>query len=293
MTKSNIVIHDGLEKTRFPRVPRAHDQYEYRYEGYESKQVVNEISKEDFENLRLISKNNQVLILFTHHNKDERTESGIFVTGDYTWDHAGHADRVGTVVRVPESLYYKDNTFDGDGGLKDNDPRSMDHQCDMELKEGDEVWVEYLDSLNCPVWIVDGLEYKLIKYDNIYLAKRKEIDPVSGEVVEQVIMLNGFCLFEPVKIDPSEVIDVVDENFEKKYDPMRGVVAYSGKPNREYRKLNPHNRRTDDMDIKIGDRVIFGSRGRNLVFLESPRHLHFDGKMYRVAKRWVLDAIEF
>ena len=174
------------------------------------------LTREEFYRMRILSKNNQVLIRIDVHNIDERTPSGIYTNPDHDWAKAAHADRIGYVVKVPDTLYYADNRFNNEGRLIFTDELSMPWKTEMQLKLGDQVWFDYLASLNCNIFYCDGVQYKLIKYDDIYLAKRGR----------NTIMLNGYCLF--TQIYKEYKIEVL----EKEVDVTRGIVARVGQKNK-------------------------------------------------------------
>jgi hypothetical protein len=269
----NTLIKQGL--TKYDQKPPTASQIIEGVEGIKPQPPQNavEFTREEFDNLKLLSKNNQVLVRIDVHNIDERTPHGIYTNPDQDWRKAAHADRIGFVVKVPDSLYYADNRFDDSGKLIFTDELSMPWKTEMQLKLGDQIWFDYLTSLNCTIFYCEGIQYKLIKYDDIYLAKRGD----------DIIMLNGYCLFTPIYKEYK--IEVL----EKEIDPMRGIVARVGQPNKEYRSGNKWFKMNDDAQIVPGMEVFFEKPFQ--VYLEGD-HLLFDGNKYRLEQRKWVTAIE-
>lgn len=183
---------------------------------------------------------------------NKTTKSGIILISptDMDWNPDVHADRYGIVESVPQTL----NT------------KWMMWKTEVEIRRGDLVWYDYLQSLNSDSLFVDEVEYKLMDYQFLYVAKRSK----------EIIGLNGYCLFEPKKDElktNSDLILIHEGN-----DIRVAKMIYSGKPNLWY-----ENEWVDDDSIREGDLAIFGMPP---VMLEAEYHSLFEGKrQYRVSQR--------
>jgi hypothetical protein len=156
---------------------------------------------------------------------------------DTTWedDNETHpadiAAIVGRVVKCPPKLYYNE----------DDPHNSMPWDTDMELKIGDLVWFNLIESLNANEIEVDDKIVRIIPYTDVYVAKRPD-----KRLVDQVICLNGYVLLAQIPLPKLSDLDVTSE--EKIYED-RGGVRYLGTPNRAYIDKNY----SDDIDIEVGD----------------------------------------
>jgi hypothetical protein len=234
--------------------------------------------------------NNYVLILPERKYNDEiEFQSGKKLFLDTSFEQAQHTSVIGTVVEVPKILTY------GQGRL------DMKWQCMMELEKEDMVWMHWdgvitaMRSAEQKIEI-DGKLHLLIPYSQIFLALRET--PASKEVYHiwenvdaltkyktdvltrikatyHVIMLNGYCLVEPIKIKdlpielkPTEFTTMVDipDTVKDAFSPLYGMVAYCGIPNKEY--IEEHM--NDKAKVKPGDIIRFEKSAD--IFLEYPLH---------------------
>lgn len=187
-----------------------------------------------------------------------------------------HADRMGEVIMVPDGLFYHSHTY----AAYPHGNESMPWDCDMELQVGDIVvhtFFERNDIVNIEVEDEPGELYRLMPYDDIYVARRGD----------QVIPLNGYCLCEEIEKPPlSTIIDIVEA------EPINtnvGKIAYVAKSNREYR--NDYTGIARDLDgnadISVGD-IIIKHRGDIHIRLEEDLHTQkfFDTKvLYFICQR--------
>lgn len=216
------------------------------------KKNIYKLTKQELSSLRLLSIHNKVLIKVHDPVLEKKSPGGIILISptDTDWNPDVHADRYGIVESVPISLNRK----------------KMMWRTTMELQVGDVVWYDYLMSLNSDSFIVDGVEYKLMDYDYLYVAKRGE----------KIICLNGYCLFSPKKDElstNSDLIIIHDGN-----DIRLAKMIYSSPPNVEY-----DNEWVDDGNIDVGDMCIFSMPP---IMLEAEYHSLFDGKrQYRISQR--------
>jgi len=235
--------------------------------------------------------NNYVLILPEKEFNDKLTfKSGKELYLDISFDTAKHTSVIGTVVEVPDTLTY------GHGRLE------MGWRCNMELEKGNMVWMNWdaiitaMRSVEQKIMIDDKL-HLLIPYSQIFLALReasngKEISSIWNSVdtltkykvnlvvrdnyVYEVIMLNGYCLVDPIKLRdlPVELkpVEMMTEqvdipgNVLDAFSPLYGRVAYCGVTNREY--IDEHIKESGD--VKSGDIIRFEKSAD--IFLEYPLH---------------------
>jgi hypothetical protein len=181
----------------------------------------------------------------------------------------------------------------------------------MELEKGDMVWMNWdaiitaMRSTEQKIEI-DGKLHLLIPYLQLFLALRevpnaKEIFSIwtnvdnlmkyntnmltRNKITYEVIMLNGYCLVEPIKIKdlPPELFPVeflssgvmVPDIVGDAFSPLYGMVAYCGVPNREY--IDEHIIEEDGIKIPgtvrgvgPGDIIRFSKSAD--IFLEYPLH---------------------
>lgn len=157
----------------------------------------------------------------------------------------------------------------------------MPWETNIELEIGDVVWHTFMEVDTMIDILVDDEPdelYKLIRYDDIYLAKRGD----------ELIPLNGYCLCEEIKKEQSsniEVISVVDDMTANPHgvDMTRGKIAYIGRPNKKYRiGLTEADLDGEDI-IEVGD-IIIKRRSDHHIRLEEDIHNKLD-KMYFIIQR--------
>ena len=213
---------------------------------------------------KLVSSRNQVLIKRKYKNEDQKTEAGILVVADTSFRPALHADRIAEVILVPDSLYYHSKEMN-------YGPEPMPWLCDLEIKPGDTVvhtFMERDDIVNIEVDDEPGELYRLMPYDDIYVARRGE----------EIIPLNGYNLCE--EVDKPKISKLLDLVHEEPVDRMIGKVVHAAKPNREYRLWNRATKRWygKDLDgeamLSPGD-IIIKRRGDIHIRLEEDIHARF------------------
>ena len=229
---------------------------------------------------------NTVMVEMLYSSEGMKTKGGVIVGFDtdveYSEDHTSHVADLAIVTamvyKTPVGLYYDKE-----------DSHGMPWDCDMELEIGDLVWFNAMESLNSVEIECESKTYKLLPYQDLYVATRK-VTPYDGgglawrfafltqSDVRIVIPLNGYVLLEPVytKTEHSLAID------DKKEDLTRGIVRFVGKPNREYQ----NDKYADFQELEDGDLVLFNPN--TPVFrLERKSYLaRFDGdKIYNVVQR--------
>jgi hypothetical protein len=206
-----------------------------------AKRFRTKLSREEFERAEIPS--NHVAVELLRLEENATTHGGIYMgyNTDETWEDdaethpADIASICGIVRKLPQSLYY---TPDGLG---------MPWDTDMELQEEDMVWYNIIESLNSVELAVDNAFIRLIPYQDIYCAKREYwIDKWTNKKATEVVMLNGYCLLEQVRLPKLSDLDVTSEDHV--YED-RGIIRYLGTPNRTYTV----SKYQDNTELKVGD----------------------------------------
>jgi len=243
-----------------------------------------ELTKKELERAEIPM--NHVLVKVTFRAEGAKTKGGIvigfnedvnYAEDDSFWS-ADLAEIRGEVVKVPQKLYFNPD-----------DPKSMDWECDMELRVGDRVWYSVLEAKNSVQLLCDGILYKSVPYTDCYVAKRKIDDltdcpamkgldiskigkTITSEELLQLetICLNGYVLCSPVYFDKISPLDAISDT---QIDMTRGKVAFIGKPVKTYK--NASYSHIDD--LRAGDEVLF-EKNCPLYYLERNKSLAcFDG----------------
>jgi len=231
---------------------------------------IEELSKSLLSKMRLTQGNNLVLVKVPT-NEGRTTKGGVIVGFNddvqYAEGPGSHmadmAEVHGTVVMVPDRLYYK----------KD-DAYSMSWKTRMMLEEGDEVWFNFIASSHSDGFKIDGEMYLSIPYADCLVAKRGE----------EVIPLNGYVLLsELTKQEVSKVLYLAETD---KVDLQRGVVRFVGEPNEEYRVETF----SDDIDIQKGE-VVQIKAGFTPFRLERQTYFADFGEMLLVVQRRNIDFV--
>ena len=227
-----------------------------------------ELTKEEFDRGIMPFPNNHVLVKTIYSSEGAKTKGGVIVgfntdtvyaEGDNSWA-ADMQEVSGIVERVPEKLYFNDDK---------DDINSMEWECDMELKKGDEVWYGLIEATNSYEILCEGNLYKLIPYADIYVAKRDK----------EVIPLNGYILMQTTHRTKISELDYLSED---KVDNTKGIVKFVGKPNKRYRD----EAYADFVDLRKDDIVVVSPR-TPFLFLERKSYMaRFDGdNLYVVMPR--------
>lgn len=234
-----------------------------------------EISLEEFGRAKVPRVGKYVLVEIFDWNEDLRTKSGVVIgfNPDVLYaegkdSHIADVARVhGRIVKQPEVLYFN---------AKDMTHSPSWHPL-LETEVGDYVWFHPLISTNCEELVCGDRMFKVIPYDDLFVARKGSID---GEVVP----LNGNCVLEILKQEKKSELDVISE---LGVDWNRGVVAYVGKPNIRYQDA----RQTDHPDIQVGDVVLYDSRIPPAYLERNVFNTNFDDKQYFVMQRIHLSIV--
>jgi len=230
----------------------------YREDAQPDKIKEQVLQLDSLDNFKPIS--NSVLLRIDEMH-DEITYGTLTLKLDTSFEVGKHAANKGVVIKVPEKFVYSDKSSLNTG----------DWDTNIEVKEGDQVWFDYLTGIECNQIECKGKLYYVLPYHTLYVTRRKE----------EVIPLNGYVLLEPI-IKEEGYKDFKFERERAKY----AMVAYSGSCNKRY-----HNKQYyDDPDIKAGEKVIYGKVSG--LFLEQEEHSSFNGnKRYRIIQRRHLTGI--
>ena len=219
-------------------------------------------TKEQVDSVDLVHNSNKVLIKIEERNIEKRTDSGIIMVAqtDTDYNPAVHSDRYGVVYAVPPSLRF------------DKSPMGMSWHVEMELRVGDEVWFDYMNSENCVVLECDdGNDYKLIDYENIYVSK----------VGMDMLPINGYCLFSDHLFKAKSKFDPLDGTVDKRYGYVEHLAGFV----HEYQTPTF----SDNIVLDVGDKVMFGHRAQHY-YIEEERYMGLD-QMYRPVQRRNVAAI--
>jgi co-chaperonin GroES (HSP10) len=197
--------------------------------------------------------NNKILVEVETFLYDKiKTESGLVLWSDNSYQISQYAVRSGVVRMIPEKLVSWKESKQG-----------MSWITDMNLRIGDLVWMYGMSSFSGEKLLSKGKKYVIVSFEDLYIAKRGD----------EIIPLNGNVLLIPILKTEKAL------SYTKEYIcPDFAIVAYIGENNTEYE----FEYRADDPNIKQGQTVcISGLIPRRL---ELEPYLLLDGKTYLVCQ---------
>jgi co-chaperonin GroES (HSP10) len=235
-----------------------------------------QLTEKEFDRLKPI--NNRVIVEVTEKISNNVRPSGIILVTDpelmtahdiksaEKHDETAHLDRSGTVIKCCDHLN-----------------NQMPWETSIMIKKGDIVWYRYMEGECCPIIIVDNREYKVIRYDELIVAKRKNGGKHyrGGKVMEEyydVITLNGYCLF-------GQINDGLKSKFlelPKLINKGKGVTKFIGEPIKKYKNKTWYDDDVADV-LRVGDLVSF--RNPQECVLENEMHLTFSDEVLRYEQR--------
>lgn len=250
-----------------------------------------ELTREELDGGILSNKCNHVIVEVPYSNEGAKTKSGVIVgfNKDVLYaegEDAHNADLQevwGYVYKCPAKLYYNEE-----------DPESMPWETEMELLPGDRVWFGLIESANAREILCEGKVYKILPYQDLYVAKRSapRVDMGNGwyrrEFTKksiQVIPLNGYVLCQTTTLKKMSDLDVVSED---KIDKLRATVRFVGTPNRRYKTKGF----ADIENLQPGDEVMLEPR-TPFLYLERKKYMaQFDeDNLYIVVPRRKIQAV--
>lgn len=232
-----------------------------------------DLAIDEFRKLRILD--NKVLIKPKGGNDEIELPGGKKLYIDTSWEVEKHAPTIGEVVKVPNRLIFD---------LRST-RRTTEFDVDMELKVGDMAIYHYLIPENCIkrgeyVQVADEI-YFIVNYDQIFCAKRGD----------EVVMVNGFILVEPVVEDAftSSVI-ITPDSLKDKNSPIEGIVRYIGAPVRNY--LYELDIKENADEPKVGDRIMFSQDSD--IPLQYDLHASLEGKkmFFRMQRKDIFGIVE-
>lgn len=220
---------------------------------------------------------------------DSRFTDHIKLTDDLTlaidtsFEPEKHTTTYGTIAAVPDSLSYG------------SEQHHMPWDTRIETAVGDTVYFTWdaivvaFGKVKPGVVQVEGdpAIYVIMKYSQLTLAVRDE----------QIIMLNGYCLIEEVKIVdlPKHLVGEEMKSFlalpgtmAKKVSAKLGKVVAIGSSNLAY----DGDRHYDDPSVKVGQLVMFESFAN--IPIQYNLHADLIGKkiLYKIQRRYLVAIIE-
>jgi len=231
------------------------------------------LTKEEFNKGRILYPNNNVIVEMEHPNEEKKTKSGVIVgfnrDVNYAEGNENHvadvADVCGIVVKVPEKYYFSAK-----------EQKSPSWRTNIEVEVGDKVWFSPFASVNCEELVVEDKVYKIIAYEDLFVAKRGE----------DVVCLNGNVILEPVHKESLGSLDVLSE---QEIDQTRGRVKFVGSSNLEY----CDHTYADFQDLQVGDLVLLDKRIKPIPLERKVYNACFDDDnlYYTIPRRFITMVI--
>jgi co-chaperonin GroES (HSP10) len=201
---------------------------------------------------------------------------------DTSFEPEKHTITYGTVVAVPDTLTY--------GPLAHHMP--WETICEVNI--GDKVYFTWdaiitaFGKTNPGVVKVTGSSdiYIIMKYSQLTL---KVVD-------DEIIMLNGYCLIEELKVSdlPKELQDetlkskiLLPKFVERRKSIMFGKVLKTGRENTKY----DNDRYSDSVSVQVGDLVVFEIFANVKVQSEIHNDLMGDKILYKIQRRHLIAVI--
>lgn len=201
------------------------------------------LPQKEFDKAKVVYPSNSVIVEIDNWKEALKTKSGITIGfnedvlyAEGSGSHIADVARVyGRIAKQPEKVYFHPTRHD-----------SPPWHARLETQVGDHVWFNPLVSTNCEELVVGERLYKVIPYQDLFVARR------GGEGGE-IIPLNGYCILETMELEAQSKFDVISA---LGIDKSRGRVLHVGQPNLGYQ--NAVN--ADHEDVQVGDVALFDSR---------------------------------
>lgn len=228
------------------------------------------LSRKEFEASRMCYPSNQVIIKMPP--KEELTTSSGIVIGfnedtlyaEGTESHIADVACVhGTITKQVDRLYFN----------RKNVEITMSWECDIDTLVGDIVWTHPLAAKNCEEILVDDDVYKVLRYEDLFVARRGDT----------VIPLNGYCVLEILTEERLSKLDLLPKGVDK----TKAIVKWNGKDNKRYFD----KKKADIADLKEGDIVMIDKKTYVFYLERSKYNAHFDGNQYFVVQKSDLEFV--
>lgn len=211
--------------------------------------------------VRPLRKDNELVL------SDKQT---IFI--DPSWEREKHAPSAGIVIKTPAGIYFNDKDANS----------TAEYETDQELLEGDTVVFHYLcfqtaiERRQC--FTIDGEIYLLIKYDQIFLAKRGD----------NVIPINGWLIIEPDDEDINIGTLIKPDQLLNRKSLTHGTIRFAGSMVRAYASVYTKDKPFDTDEVSIGDHVTFSKEDSIPLQYELHQIIEKGKVLYRAQRKDIL-----
>lgn len=220
---------------------------------------------------------NNVIIRLSGLNDTLEMADGTKLYLETKYEPAYHCPVVGTIVGIPERLYFNKNDLS----------YSMEHETTMELKVGDVAYLDYFLVLQAladkydqaasfpdPRWFEykDDL-YIILQYSGVYFVIRDE----------EIIPVNGNCIAKELKFKSKN--ELIPNYLKTSKSKKWGELIHVGQPCTDF----VDRRYSDGADLKAGDIVLF-SRWSNQRVEYGLHQTFLKGSDYAVIHRKYIKA---
>lgn len=154
----------------------------------------------------------------------------------------------GVIVKQVEKLYYNRKDI----------AHSMSWKTDLATSIGDTVFFHHLISKNCSEVVVEDKVYKVIPYEDLFVAKRGK----------KVVCLNGNVILQTVYKPKVSQFDITEPEIDK----FKGIVNNNGSNNIEYQTKGL----VDFKGLKVGDMVLIDKNSYPFYLERSRYNSSFD-----------------
>jgi co-chaperonin GroES (HSP10) len=192
---------------------------------------------------------------------------------DGSFEREKNACTTGEVIAVCDDMYFAKENFKG------ADEKSLRFGTTIEAKPKDKIYFHYLAVENASrakrmFKGEDGETYMFMKYDEAFCSKRGE----------EIVMLNGWVLMEPIALDKKFESKILDLSFANKGHSLTyAKVGHAGSRNNGYLE----NRRVNDFTepLNVGDVVVYEKYSD--IKLQQELHSDLDGNkvFYRMQRK--------
>jgi hypothetical protein len=170
----------------------------------------------------------------------------------------------GTVAKQVDRLYFN----------RKDAQNTMSWDTDVETLIDDIVFFHPLISKNCCEILVEDILYKVIPYEDLFVAKRdNKVIPLNGNVILQEVYkpkISKFDIEEPI------------------VDTYKGIVRWNGNDNKRYQTKG----QSDMPNLKEEDFVIIEKSAYPFYLERSKWNSHFDeGNQYLVVQKKHIQAV--